>query len=187
MGKRKRPRRRRGKQRQLAIQAEPHKKGQWWKIPLEVLAVLSAVLTIVGFVLNSAPKLSADVTGSLQPTSPMGTIFYLSNDGALPIYDVVATCGNLDLIGEGFQVVGGGIEFQAPPEARADILSPGHKMTLPYAPVFGFTAISNLKGAHLIIRAHYRPAFLPWRKTATFPFEAIRTANGNWIWRSIPQ
>ena len=82
------------------------------------------------------PKLSVGVGGSLQPTSPMGTIFFLSNDGALPVHDVVVTCGNLEITGQNLRVTGMGAEFPAPPEARADILSPGHKMTLPYAPAW---------------------------------------------------
>ena len=87
-----------------------------------------------------------------------------------------------------------GTEPVADPEDRyAGILtlshpeSPGHKMTLPYAPAFGFTAINNFTGAQLVIRAHYRPDFLPWRKTETFPFQAVRAAGGTWIWKSIPR
>lgn len=155
---------------------------------LEVLGGFATILTLAGFYLSYlAPKLSVDATGSLQSSSPMGTLFYLSNDGALPIHEVVVTCGNIHIDGEGFKVLGFGLEYNAPPQARADILSPGHKMTLPYAPAFGFSAVSNLKGARLVIRAHYRPAYVPWHKTETFPFEAIRTTNGTWIWRSIAQ
>jgi hypothetical protein len=185
--KRKLPRRKRDRERQLAMPTEPPKKAQWWKVPLGILSVLSAVLGIVGVVLGNLPKLSVDVSGSLQPSSPMGTIFYLSNDGALPVHDVVVTCGNLEITGQNLLITGMGAEFQAHPEARADVLSPGHKMTLPYAPAFGFTAISNFTGARLVIRAHYRPDYFPWPETAIFPFQAIRTATGNWIWRSIPQ
>jgi hypothetical protein len=155
---------------------------------LEILGGIATLLTIAAFYLSYlVPKLSVDATGSLQPTSPMGTIFYLSNDGALPIHDVEVTCGNLEITGQNLQVLGMGIEFQAHPEARADVLSPGHKMTLPYAPAFGFAAVSNLTGARLVIRAHYRPDYVPWRKTEVFPFQAIRAANGTWLWKSLPQ
>jgi hypothetical protein len=151
---------------------------------LEVLGGIATILTLAGFYLSYlAPKLSVDAGGSLQPSSPMGTIFYLSNDGVLPIHNVEVTLGNLEITGQNLVITGMGTEFQAAPEAKADILSPGHKMTLPYAPAFGFTAVSNFTGARLLIRAHYRPDYVPWRKTAIFPFRAIRT----WIWASIPQ
>jgi hypothetical protein len=188
MGKRKPPRRRRDRELQPQMPATQSTFVKSHKVLLEVLGAIATVLTIAAFYFSYiVPKLSVDVSGSLQPTSPMGTIFYLSNDGALPIHDVVVTCGNLEITGQNLRVTGLGIEFQAHPQARAEVLSPGHKMTLPYAPAFGFTAISNFTGAQLVIRAHYRPAYVPWRKTATFPFEAIRAANGTWIWRSIPQ
>lgn len=188
MGKRKPPRRIRDRERQPEIpKPQPiPKKGLIRTLELAI-GIISLALTVAGFVLNSLPKLSVDVSGSLQPTSPMGTIFYLSNDGALPVHDVVVTCGNLEIAGQNLRVTSLGAEFPAPPEARANILSPGHKMTLPYAPAFGFTAISNFTGAQLVISVHYRPDYVPWKKIAVFPFKAERTSNGTWIWKSLPQ
>ena len=185
MGKRKRKRNTPSTQQQLATLVAQGKKGRWWEIPAGVLGFVGTVLTIAGFVLNGVPKLSVDVAGSVQPTSPMGTVFYLSNDGALPIHNVEVTMGNIDMQGQSFSVTSLGGELVVHPMARAEILSPGHKMTLPYPAAAGFTAISNFTGGRLNIKAHYRPDFLPWHKAETFPFEAIRTANGNWIWRSV--
>lgn len=150
------------------------------------VGILASVLTIAGFVLNNAPKLTVDASESVASYSPMGTIFYLSNDGALPINNVVASAANLRIDGDNLQIVGPG-EFNAPPEAKADVLSPGHRMSLPYAPAFGFTAVNNFKGAQLTIIVRYRPAYVWWRKTDTFPFRAVRTNAGNWVWESVPR
>jgi hypothetical protein len=188
MGKRKPPRHIRDKTPPLRTQATESTFVKSHRRLLEILGGIATLLTIAAFYLSYlVPKLSVDSTGSLQPTSPMGTMFYLSNDGSLPIHDVEVTLGNVEIAGQNLKVLGLGMEYAASPEAKADILSPGHKMTLPYAPAFGFAAVSNLTGARLVIRVHYRPDYIAWRKTAVFPFQAIRAANGTWIWRSIPQ
>lgn len=154
---------------------------------LEVLGGIATLLTIAGFFLDHVPKISVDAAGSLQSTSPMGAVFYLSNDGGLPIHDVEVTFGNVEIAGQGFRVEGFGLEYKAPTEARADKLSPGHKMTLPYAYGFGFMGVGNLQGAQMTIRVHYRPDWIPWHKIEVFPFETIRAANGTWIWKNIPK
>jgi len=157
------------------------------KLLLEILGLPLAVATIAGFYLSYAPKLSVDASESIASFNPMGTIFYLSNEGALEIHDVAVSCASLRIDGENLQIVGPWEFTNLPPEAKADVLSPGHKMSLPYAPAFGFTAINNFKGAQLTIIVHHRPAYLWWRKTAVFPFRAVRTFNGTWIWKSIAQ
>ena len=51
-----------------------------------------AVLTLSAaeFVLTNLPKLSMDVSGPSRPSDLMSTIFSLSNQGSLPVYDVKA-------------------------------------------------------------------------------------------------
>jgi len=184
MGKRKEPKRKLSTKPKVPPPT-PHKgltKTVEWTV-----GILASVLTIAGFFLSNAPKLSVDASESVASFSPMGTIFYLSNDGMLPIRDVAVSCANLRIDGENLQVLGPWEFTNVPPEAKADVLSPGHKMSLPYAPAFGFTAVNNFKGAQLTIIARYRPAYLWWRKTEVFPFRAVRTVNGGWIWKSVPQ
>jgi len=151
------------------------------------VGILASVLTIAGFWLSNAPKLSVDASESVASFSPMGTVFYLSNEGILPIHDVAVSCANLKIDGDNLQIVGPREFTNLPPEAKADVLSAGHKMSLPYAPAFGFTAINNFKGAQLTIIVRYRPAGVWWRKTEVFPFRAVRTFSGGWIWKSVPQ
>jgi hypothetical protein len=183
MGKRKRPRH------TLDIKMpdpQPTPNKRLIKIVEWALGILASVLTIAGFVLSNAPKLSVDASESVASFSPMGTIFYLSNEGMLPIHNVAVSAANLRIDGENLQVLGPWEFTNVPPEAKADVLSPGHRMSLPYAPAFGFTAINNFKGAQLTIIVRYRPAGVWWRKTEVFPFRTVRTASGGWIWKSVP-
>jgi hypothetical protein len=188
MGKRKQPKRKpvtKSKVPPPAPQKGLIKTVEW------AVGILASVLTIAGFVLSNAPKLSVDASESVASFSPMGTTFVLSNEGALEIHDVRASVANLHLENsnpnKGFQIIGMGEFTNVPEEAKAEVLSPGHKMGLPYAPAFGFTAINNFTGGNLTIIVRYRPAYLWWRKTETFPFRAVRTVNGGWIWKSVPQ
>jgi hypothetical protein len=159
------------------------------RLMLEILGLPLAIATMAGFYLSYAPKLSVDASESVASYSPMGTTFFLFNGGALEIHDVVVSVTNLHLENNdatrGFQIMGLGEFTSIPDEAKAVILSPGHKMGLPYAPAFGFTAISNFTGGTLTIIVRYRPAYLCWRKTEIFPFEAVRTTSGSWIWKSV--
>jgi hypothetical protein len=188
MGKRRRPTDRSNTKQGTPASVTESSLARTHKKLLELFGGLATLLTIAGFVLSYlVPKLSVDIAGSLQPTSPTGTLFYLSNDGSLPIHDVKVTCGNLEITGQGIRVTNLGAEFPPAPEATAEMLSPGHKLTLPYAPAFGFTGVSTLTGAQLVIRAHYRPDWVFWHRTDTFPFQAIRGVDGSWIWRQLPR
>jgi hypothetical protein len=191
MGKRKRPRHRPHKKAPEPA-PKPHRRliriVEW---VVGVVGILASVLTIAGFWLGNAPKLSVNASESVASYSPMGTTFVLSNEGALEIHDVRASVANLHLENsdpnKGFQIIGMGEFTNVPEEAKAEILSPGHKMGLPYAPAFGFTAINNFTGGNLTIIVRYRPAYLWWQKTEVFPFRAVRTTSGSWIWKSVPQ
>jgi hypothetical protein len=175
----------------LTIEEEPRKKGRWWKIPLEILATLSAILGVLGFVVSTRTKLSVDPSDSLVSYSPMGTTFVLSNEGSLDIHSVAVSAANLHLENSdpktGFQVIGAWEFTNVPKDATADILSAGHKMGLPYPRNFGLTAISNFTGGSFTFIVRYRPDWLPWRKKEIFPFEAIRTTDGKWVWKPVAQ
>jgi len=155
------------------------------------VAILGLIIGGVGFWLSNGPKLSVDASESIASYSPMGTTFVLSNEGVLEVHDIRVSAANLHLENSdpktGFQVIGPWEFTNVPREATAEILSPGHKMGLPYAPAFGFTAINNFTGGNLTIIVRYRPAYLWWRKTEVFPFVAVRTASGSWVWKSVPK
>jgi hypothetical protein len=176
---------------QLTTEVEPGKKGRWWKIPLEILATLSAILGVLGFVVSTRTKLSVDPSDSLTSYSPLGTTFVLSNEGSLDIHSVAVSAANLHMENSdpktGFQVLGPWEFTNVPKDATADILSAGHKMGLPYPRNFGFTAITNFTGGSFTFIVRYRPDWLPWRRKEIFPFEAIRATDGKWVWKPVAQ
>jgi hypothetical protein len=180
MSKRKRPRR-------ASATVIEQGKANWWKTFLEYLAVFSAILGIVAFVLSNAPKLSVDVSGSLQPANPMSTVFYLSNDGLLPVHDVVVACGAPQLKAGKYEIESEQDARFLFPDSKAAKLSPGHKMTLPCAHLVGVADPASITEAEITIIADYRPDWVPWHKTARFPWKAEKTENGSWIWKSVPR
>jgi hypothetical protein len=170
---------------QLTIGAERNKTGRWWKIPLEVLAVLSAILGVIGFAVSTQTKLSVEVSGSSQAANPLATIFYVSNDGALPVHSVMAACGAI-------QFTAGNFKWTSEPNARlissdskAETLSPGHKMSLPCNHMIGVADPATITKAEMTIIVDYQTVFR-WQRTDRFPLKAERTENG-WIWKSIPR
>jgi hypothetical protein len=191
MGKRKPIRRTQDKEPQVRIPVTESTFVKSHKILWAILGGLGTLLTIVAFYLSYiVPKLSVDVSGSLQAANPMATVFYLSNDGALPIHSIVAACGAP-------QFKMGKWEIQSEPdvrfifpESKAEILSPGHRMTLPcghlVGPKGGATP-TDITKAEITIIVDYRPDWVPWHKRARFPWKAEKTLDGKWIWNSIPQ
>lgn len=171
------------------MQEEPPNKRRWWKIPLEILAVLSAILGVAGFVVGVKTKLSVEVSGSLQDTNPFASVFVLKNDGALAVHKVLAACGEP-------QFKAGQYSWQSETNAkfifgdnsRAKVLSPGHHMTLPCGHMFGFADPATVTEAKLTIIVDYRPDWTPWwHRTARFPWKAEKTLDGKWLWDSLPQ
>jgi hypothetical protein len=98
------------------------------------VGIACLTLIVAEFVLTNLPKLSADVSGPIRPNDPMGAMFNLSNKGFLPVYDVKAGCKVMRVDTPPFR----DRDFVEPitvyfSESRAEILSPGHKMTVPCA------------------------------------------------------
>jgi len=161
------------------------------KLLLELLGLPLALLTIGGFYLSYAPKISVDPSDSLVSYNPLGTTFVLSNEGSINIHEVAVSAANLHMENSdpktGFQITGPWEFTNVPKDATADILSAGHKMGLPYPRNFGFTAINNFTGGSFTFIVRYRPDWLPWRRKEIFPFEAIRTTDGKWVWKPVAQ
>jgi hypothetical protein len=182
MGKRKPPKHIQAKTTQSGLREEPSKKEKWWKLPLEILGGISVIVTILGFVLTALPKLSIDLSGSLQPQDPMATLFYLSNDGILPIHDIEASCYIGDVEYGKWKVEGFNIHRPGSLGTHAEILSPGHKMSLPCERIFAMPEGTATK-AELSVFVDYRPDWTWWHKQTQFPLVAEKTAEGAWVWK----
>ena len=147
---------------QPATQPQHRKKGLWWwfKLLIEVLAAVSAILGVTGFVLTTRTKLSVDVSGSLQAANPMATVFSLSNDGTLPIHSVEADCGAVQFTMGKWQIESASDAAFIFPESKTELLSPGHVMTLPCGHLVGppvGVAPTGIARAEITIIVHYRP------------------------------
>jgi len=155
---------------------------RWWtKRLLQFVLGIPAFVGFVAAIVSFLPKLSVDVSGSLRSQDPMGTVFYLSNDGVIPIRDVNVSCRADDIrtgIGQGVS----GIGFMNR-DSHADRLSPGHKMTLPCARV----NVSGAVTARMTIDVSYKPAWFWWHRNEEFPLQAERAQGGIWIWKNIPR
>ena len=71
---------------------DPEPTGRLTRILEWVVGVAVLILIVAGFLLTNLPKLSMDVSVSLRPNDLMATMFSLSNEGRLPVYDVKAVC-----------------------------------------------------------------------------------------------
>jgi hypothetical protein len=112
---------------------------RWWKLPLQGLGILS----IIAGLLTLIPRIQLEVTGSLDSSAPMRTVFSISNDGLLPIHDITATCyvdSLTNTFGMGMDNIG--VRF---PESKAAMLSPSQKMALPCNRVVNITNTATAK------------------------------------------
>lgn len=129
-----------------------------------------------------APRLTLDITGSRGPTSPMQTVFALSNDGLLSVHDVEASCDVqhlADIYGEAISNIA-----VIANDAKAETLAPGQKMSLPCDRVIG-DEWPQIVSADMIIRIAYRPDFVWWIRHTDFHVVAQKTNDGNWLWRRM--
>ena len=156
-----------------------------------VAATAFVTLSAAGFVLVNLPKLSADVTASTPSSDPMGTMFTVSNEGLLPVYDIQAGCEvmRVDTPAPGNKHFVGPKAFYFP-ESRAEILSPGDKMIVPCGRTIAMT-MDNAETlgirADMFIVVTYRPKGLLWHKSEKFPVEMVKTEDGAWLGKSIPR
>lgn len=156
-----------------------------------VLGIACLTLIVAEFFLTNVAKLSADVSGSSGSSDPMGTLFTLSNEGLLPVYDIQAGCEvmRVDTPPPSNRHFVGPKAFYFP-ESRAEILSPGHKIIVPCGRTIAMT-LDNAETleirADMFIVVTYRPKGLLWHKSEKFPVEMVKTEDGAWLGKSIPR
>jgi len=109
------------------------------------------------------PKLSVDVSGSLRPRDPGGTVFVIPNDGVLLK----------------------GATFRFPVGSAAERLESGKKMTAPCQRAVEVTSSSALRSTMTII-VDYKPIKWWFSRKQEFHFEAAKSQDGTWIWTHVP-
>jgi hypothetical protein len=156
-----------------------------------VAGIAFLTLSVTEFVLTNLPKLSADVSGPLRPNDLMGAMFYLSNQGLLPVYDVKAGCKVMRVD----TPLSTNRDFAEPttvyfPESHAEILSPGREMGVPCGRAIAIkqdNPETSEMHAEMFFVVTYRPKWVWWHKSEDFPMETQKTEKGTWIWKSIPR
>jgi len=186
MAKGKGRKRKRRKKEQVRKREEIHSTKQspsrWWKGLLSGAAIAATLASISSGVLAVLPKLSVEVSGSLRTTDPMATIFSLSNEGYLSVYDITVTC--LPFVkGNRYQIDNATFN---PTDFRVAVLSPGHRVKLPCNEAIAILDASATS-ATLEMPIRYRPKGAFWHRTATFSFEADRSHDGTWVWTGNPK
>jgi hypothetical protein len=145
------------------------------KIPLEILAIVAAVASALTFI----PKISIHSAGYVRKNDPMGAVFAISNDGILPIHDIRTVCyvdNAFDLSNNGLSEIG-----FVMPEFHAARLSPSKQMTMSCSRAVNMNRVAKM--AQIVIFVEYRPDFVPWKRTESFPMEAQKADDGTWIWK----
>jgi hypothetical protein len=145
-----------------------------------LLGALGLLGTLVG-IAGAFPRLSVNTQGSVRTHDPFGTVFYLSNDGVLPLHDITYGCRVDELVAKGMNLQ----NMLAFDSRRSDpVLSPDRPMTLDchqYIELDG-----SLPSLHATITVHYRPSFIPWwYRVTNFRMQAIKSDDGTWIWSRI--
>lgn len=130
------------------------------------------------------PKLSVDASGSLRPRDPGGTVFFISNDGVLTLYDLEIRCRVDDIeTADGLQLKGA--TFRFPLGSTAERLESGKKMTAPCQRAIEVTGSPAVRSAMTII-ADYKPIKWWFRRREEFHVEAAKSQDGTWIWTHVP-
>jgi hypothetical protein len=158
---------------------------KFWRGVRFLLGAVS-FLSVVAGVLTLIPRVSLGTSGSLNPAFPMKTVFALSNDGLLPIYDVTAIC---DMKNVGTQYPGVLLLFQGVafdlPQSHIDTLSPNQQASLPCNQILG--KAEQAVNAEMTINVTYKPTLAWWHRQVSFHLKAEKGEDGLWVWEKIPQ
>lgn len=149
------------------------------QLVLETIGIATLFLVIAGFFLNALPKLSVGPSES-KANDPTRSVFYLSNDGKLSIYNVSFACA-LNNLGEIVDNVVIDLGRQ-----NAAVLRPGARLALSCPDAVQVNTLSAQRNATVTLLVIYRPAWVPWSRRVSFAMAAENTAPGVWTWKSVP-
>jgi hypothetical protein len=172
---------------------------RWLLNPIKwIFVIIGGIWTIVQISSFFSTSLSLEPQSEVDPSVSASTVFYLSNDGVLPIHEVEGGCiwhevadiddnymANIGATAEGLPHMR---PLSAPVEAKrqvtvgcadpltGDIPLPGKAQSAVHAAPFHY--------ADLSIYLSYRPAHGLWRNAEEFHFIGVRNADGNLEWHS---
>ena len=154
---------------------------RWWKLLVEAATLVGAFLAFVALV----PVVHLEISGSVQASSPMATVFALENDSVLfPIHDVDVICRVDELVSD----IGTLRDVKAGQDMRGKLpsLSAGQQMSLPCHHAVAVVGPYKTKGVEMTILVSYRPDWVWWHRHTEFAVKAERASDGTWIWDRLP-
>ena len=149
-----------------------------------LVGLIASVLGIYSFYVT---RISISPGPALDQTDLFSTMFTVSNDGALPLYDVHTECRLNYVKGpNNFSIVGEGTTREEP--SWAPKVDPSEKMTVRcWMPVKSETGASvQWRGADINIVVSYRPKFFLWALTREMRFRTQRNSDGLLQWFQQP-
>jgi hypothetical protein len=162
----------------VAMKAKPITARPWWKsLPAKIVAVLTFVGLLVTL-LPLWPRLSMDKSGSLDSSNPLKTMFYVTNEGILPMTGVDVTC-YIKAYSENRDIT-----VNCPPIQlinQAKFLPYKSKLTLRCDTIFGDRGVT-WDTASLTIVIDYGVLFIPVHSPQVFHVVGAKSAQNTWEW-----
>lgn len=143
-----------------------------------LVRAFSAVAVVSGLLALAYPRLTVAAQPLLNPSDPFSAPFVVSNDGYIPLTDVVISCV-IDRIRGAADVDG---SISRPPERQIDRLGVGERTsTACPAPV-----VAPIESADVLISVQFSPARIAYPMTWEYRFVGQPDGIGGWTWQQQP-
>ncbi len=156
-----------------------HSTSRFWKRVLSVIALASAVASILSLLLSFLPKVSVRPEGKLDPKDPFSTPFVITNSGLTGIHKVTFVCRLRHATNDqGGKIIAYEKGVRPTGFVIAEI-GPGESATtgLPFTWIGGITASADFDFV-----LEYRPSYYPLKKQSTFRLATARQQDGTLVW-----
>jgi hypothetical protein len=143
---------------------------------ISVLGTILAILTAFSTVQSFFTRLNISQNGTVRSHDAMGTVFNLTNNGILPVFDVEPIC-HVDITSARGQPILSNLGIGMRP---LGYLGSGETKSLEC-----HHAASNFDtDTSMTIVINYRTLLWFWTGTKMFPVKAEKTDDGTWVWKS---
>ena len=181
--KRKKPKPTRQKKISKAPVTSPKKKKIFpflWK----AFTCFAVILGVVVALYALYPKLSVEPDSYLDPKNPLKTLFRITNEGFLPLYNVKILSAIHEVKSKGEQRMSGSSDYKSRffnPIHVADKISYGESDTA-FCALGGLKIPFSVDYTDMAIIVEFSPPLFPfWRMERTFPFTTQKNIDGDVI------
>ncbi|MGO9621802.1 MAG: hypothetical protein ACLPT6_10395 [Desulfobaccales bacterium] len=148
----------------------------------KLCAGIGLFLAIIGTYYNFAPKISVNISDSLNPINPFATKFVIRNDSLLPIYSVTPSFKNRKITTEAKNyIIGSDRIDREKPVYPIPVLNPGDSTT--FILPFPINLMSPVIQADIEIIVSYRPALSPFKHENRFRFVTVPAIDNVLHWQ----